>query len=561
MPLHERGIKKQESKNQTRNKRKSPLRPEVSQQKILLSTIDALQFSGMIRTQKHWHKIGVNVWVPATISFIAVACMAGLLFGVFARAAQSPSAGKVADMVSCPNCGLTNQKSVNRNTDLSQTEFLIHIKPFVADGRKAEWQVIARVLSASPLIIEVLDTEPWGNYEPDNCGIRVIPSIDAKLRASVADLSYNELIKAKMFAAGDFKSLEVVLGDVEAISGTPIYFHNNAGKDFCANRSGRLIVYHGPIGDLVTVYNDGGIYYRNSLFRGFSQQRLSTQELSELLGAFGRSNFDQLATTIPASDKPEKSTLTLICSRFQDVSVTGHESDLAPMLRRMDGIAAKALSHAHFLLRPGKRIALAIRPWPYPGVSLDGFQERKELAIKQRMYGPQTIPGNFEEMHQQLADDFLKGLPPRVSTHRLQDDPNWYVYFAQGEKLYRVAYNSGCTPTPVCKTFETLYVHPVVKPDALLTQFKQDYQTPSGSVLGIPTGWLWPREMAPRLANVPPEGTVISNREYESHKSLYFDLLKAGRGGANFIEDGFIYENVKFCQVDPGSPTECETTP
>jgi glutamate synthase domain-containing protein 3 len=67
-----------------------------------------------------------------------------------------------------------------------------------------------------------------------------------------------------MFAAAISKSLEVVLGDVEAISGTPIYFHNNAGKDFCANRSGRLIVYHGPIGDLVTVYNDGGIYYRNS---------------------------------------------------------------------------------------------------------------------------------------------------------------------------------------------------------------------------------------------------------------------------------------------------------
>ena len=477
-----------------------------------------------------------------------------------AHAAQS-LAGKVADMVGCPNCGLTNQKSVSKNTDLSQTEFLINIKPFVADGRKAEWQVIARVLSPSPLIIEVLDTEPWGNYEPDNCGIRVIRSIDAKLRASVANLSYNELIKAKMFFAGDFKSLKVVLADVEAISGPRIYFHTQAGKHFCANRTGRLIVYHGPTGDLVTVYNDGGIYYRNSLLRGFSQQRLSTEELSELLTAFGHSHFEQLATTIPASDKPEKSTLTLICSRFQDVSTTGHESDLASLLRRMDGIAAKAVSQTHFLLRPGKRIALDVRPWPYPRVSLDGFQERKQLAIKQKMYGPQTIPGNFEEMHQQLADDFLRGLPPRVSTHRLEDDPNWYVYFAQGEKLYRVAY-SGCTPAaPVCKTFENLDISAVVTPDAFLARFKQDYQTPSGSVLGAPAGWLWPRDMAPRLATVPPEGTVVSNQEYENHKSLYFDLLKAGRGGANFIEDGFIYENVKFCQVDPGSPSECEKAP
>lgn len=267
-----------------------------------------------------------------------------------AHAAQSHPAGEVAVMGSCPYCGLTNQESVNRNIDVSQTEFLIDIKPLVADGRKAEWQVIARVLSPSPLIIEVLDTEPWGNYEPDNCGIRVIRSIDAKLRASVANLSYNELIKAKLFFAGDLESLKVVLGDVEVISGVPIYFHAQAGKDFCANRTGRLIVYHGPIGDLVTVYNDGGIYYRNSLFHGFSQQRLSTEELSELLKAFGRSHFEQLATTLPATDKPEKSTLRLICSRFQDVSVTGHESDLASMLRLMDGIAAKAISHTHFLL-------------------------------------------------------------------------------------------------------------------------------------------------------------------------------------------------------------------
>jgi hypothetical protein len=51
---------------------------------------------------------------------------------------------------------------------------------------------------------------------------------------------------------------------------------------------------------------------------------------------------------------------------------------------------------------------------------------------------------------------------------------------------------------------------------------------------------------------------VIARDESEKHKEVYFDSLKAGRFGVNFIEDGLLYERVRLCRTEPGSPDECE---
>jgi len=66
---------------------------------------------------------------------------------------------------------------------------------------------------------------------------------------------------------------------------------------------------------------------------------------------------------------------------------------------------------------------------------------------------------------------------------------------------------------------------------------------------------------AVKLDGLPINGVVISNEEYDKHKALYFDLLKAGAFGASFIEYGFLYEKVKLCQIDPGSIDKCGSAP
>ena len=484
----------------------------------------------------------------------------------------------------CADCPLTAQKPRSQPFDEKRFQFITTPKAIVLPEGFFESMIIGRVLQTSPLIVEILDSDFRGSdgkgrplqniaadqYEPNTCGIRSYDYVDSNSKVVLPTLRFNDLVTARWFYASeksaphDLFSSKIVLSDVRKVSETLAYFHDRPGKDFCANRSGRLIVYHGPFVDLVTVYNDGGIYYQDPLFRGFSQRRLSSEDLSNLLKAFQASNFDALPTTVPAGDKPETSTLTLLCSRYQVVSVTGRESLLVPLLRRMDEIAAKATSQAYFLLKPGKKVRLTILAWPYPQMSLEGFNDRKEKAGKQQLYGVQSIPGNFEVMRERLADDFLNKLPLTHPTKSPDDDTNRYVYFEQGQKLYRVTYSPGCNPgAPYCKTFDSLNVAEVTVSDAALPELKQDYRNPTaGSHLSARrSGWLWPPGTAVKLDGLPINGVVISNEEYDKHKALYFDLLKAGAFGASFIEDGFLYEKVKLCQIDPGSIDKCGSAP
>ena len=60
-----------------------------------------------------------------------------------------------------------------------------------------------------------------------------------------------------------------------------------------------------------------------------------------------------------------------------------------------------------------------------------------------------------------------------------------------------------------------------------------------------------------KLASVPPGGTVISRDEYEKRKAIYFPLLRFRAQGSPFIENGVLYQKVRLCQIEPGSPQVC----
>ena len=52
--------------------------------------------------------------------------------------------------------------------------------------------------------------------------------------------------------------------------------------------------------DSLTVYNDGAVDYRDALQRHFDRERLSDQELSELLRTFAAVDFDTLPADLSA---------------------------------------------------------------------------------------------------------------------------------------------------------------------------------------------------------------------------------------------------------------------
>jgi hypothetical protein len=501
------------------------------------------------------YRAAFAVFAPALLVF------ATWVGRVPACAAQSRSARPMSTKIECPYCFLAKQKSANKTLDTSQTEFLTDPKPLEANGRKAEWQVIARVLSPMPLIIEVLDTEPLGFYEPDNCGTRAIRSIDAKLKSSVANLEYNEIIEAKLFFSGrDLDSMKFVLGDLKVIQGDPVYFHPQTGKEFCANRTGVLVFYRGRGAELVIVYNDGSLYYRGTMFKSFHRQKLTSEELEVLLALFAKIDFDVLTGSVPPPDKPQEPSIILICSRFQEVLLAGHEAALAPLVARLEQLKTKAMSQTYYLLTYKDKRKIELKPWPYDQIPLAKLEEYKNLALQQERYGKAPgRDGDYSAVHQKLSQDFLAQLPRSFGLNKFLD-PSRDVYFSEKGKVFRVEYELVCTnENPHCGRFESLRVGEVVSPDAVLKTSKEDFENPAGVTFyrGFIGAWLWPSDVTPPLAELPREGRVISRGEFESHKLFYFELLLSGGlkcdGGVDFLEGGYKYEKVSVCQNEAPS--------
>src|SRR5712692_3456175 len=109
------------------------------------------------------------------LSLAALACV-----GMECKAQFVPQA--VQSFASaCQECPEARQSPDTKHFDSAHFEFLTNPKPYAPDGRILGFEVTARILIASPLIVEVLDTAPWGFYEPDNCGIRAIHSVDTQV--------------------------------------------------------------------------------------------------------------------------------------------------------------------------------------------------------------------------------------------------------------------------------------------------------------------------------------------------------------------------------------------
>ena len=72
-----------------------------------------------------------------------------------------------------------------------------------------------------------------------------------------------------------------------------------------------------------------------------SRERLSATELADLLIVFGAVNFDRMPSNTPAAETNDQSTVTLMAARYQNVSIEGRESELAPVVRRIDELAAR----------------------------------------------------------------------------------------------------------------------------------------------------------------------------------------------------------------------------
>ena len=370
--------------------------------------------------------------------------------GAGAISAQSASA--VPGMFQCPDCPLSGQTAGPASSGGDGTTFIPRVAPAFHEGQTFQFAVIARVLLASPLVLEELDSEirtlgrdlkvvnttTDPERDKSSCRIAKLDTLDLASKQVVSTLRFNDLVTAIMEPntneqnPASMLAATWVLTNVHRVTGPVAYFHPNPGPD--CNRSGRLVEYDGPGNDVVTVYNDGAISYRDPLFRTF-RSRISADERADLMRAFKAAHFNELPAVVPRRDWAKVSAITLLAARYQYVMAEG-EAALAPLVQRMRELRLRALSHTHFLLTAGQPQKIAILPWPYPDVKLAEFPRVRYAAL----HPPQdvSVPANVQAREARVPGDFLDRIPSGTHYGSPGTDPGPRLYFKEGDRLYRV---------------------------------------------------------------------------------------------------------------------------
>jgi hypothetical protein len=453
-------------------------------------------------------------------------------------------------MPACPECSSAAQTPDSRPGGPPQVQFLQAPKPRQFPLQQARppleihFELTARIVSMQPFALDVLGVSgQMSKFDADNlCGsISVVSFADAKLKDALAQLRLNQVVKAKLFAGEN----DVVLSEVDASPS------RNAGN--CSNQSGLLISYRAKNGFL-SVYNDGAIFYQDRQANRFDSEKLTHDELVELLKTFADNGFDIVPSSTPPRGTVDQNSLTLICSRLQRVSLAGQETKLAALLLRLEDLKSRATSKAYYLLLTSGKKKLTILEWPFTQIRLS------QVETMQR-YGPNVPP----VAHAPVPEDFLSKLPKfmiigdSMPNPNAYVDPNAYVFVSDAGDLYRVS-RGGCAPnSPMCKTFLSLTAARIQQPATIL----HDQPQVGGRGIYSPAGLFWPSDLGIDIARVGQEGHAITNDEYEQHQPFYFKLheLSSTGFGYSFIDHGYIYQGVRICRVDPRAPATSCTNP
>ncbi len=503
--------------------------------------------------------------------------------------AQTPAAGTIR----CAQCSLSGQKPDTSAADLSRIRIIEQLKPVFHDGLTIQGEIIARVLAVSPFLVEVLDARTQlldrnkrpargGPVEDDRCSITRIEAVDRASQSILAGLHLNDVITGRLVWNENaqrpevFLAAEPVLADIRRAT-TPVRYLHAAPLAGCSNRSGQLLEYRGPAYDSVTVYNDGAIDYRDTLQRHFDREKLSSQELSDLLRAFASVNFDTLPADINEPGRGPMPGITLVAARYQDVWLAGNEARLAPIIVRLKGVITRATSQSSFLLKAGPRQTLAIVPWPYGRVvNLAEYVAVRDTARRRRQSG-ETPPGG--PLEERLPDEFLNRLPGTPQMPERDRDPNRFLYYSEGNALYRVMHNPRCTGEDwYCKSFYSLDVDKIEtietrlraqaartfvpnrpgRPNEALTTVDPALLADHNIYLGGGADvYMWTTDMLSTLAALPPAGVTLPPDEYERHKAVYRAILDRRGNGISLIENGVVFEHVRLCQMENGVVGDC----
>jgi hypothetical protein len=205
---------------------------------------------------------------------------------------------------------------------------------------KKRGQIIARVLSVKPFVVEVLDMEPLPSYSFDHLGIDEDLFISQSEAVTLQSLQFGDIISGDIYEF-IYASYELAIGkaikDINKLE-KPIRYFNDSINAF-ANRSGTLIRYV-PVttnsNEFLLIFNDRKMYYRNNSNITYSDKELTEAQFQDLLKLFSSTNFDAKRSDFSVSRY--QPSVSLACERYQPVSLERSSSQLRIITESLDSI-------------------------------------------------------------------------------------------------------------------------------------------------------------------------------------------------------------------------------
>jgi hypothetical protein len=460
----------------------------------------------------------------------------------------------VAQPVSPPAaCSLSGQ-SAQQSFDPSEVEFLTDPKPLFLDpklfsmqkGQKLDFSAeeIARVVSLSPLILELWDVNQKQIAGSSWCQIVRLFDVDSRLRSVLPQLHMNDLVYATMLAteSGLTKS---VLTTVERIEGAPRYFHESPEAASCRNRAGTLLEY-APRFEGLALYDDLTISYGDRKGKVFDHQKLSRELLERLMRSFNDVAFNAMPGRKWTVDNSGQPSITLICGRYQKVPLEDHAAALAPVLQVLHEIRDVALKNTYYLLSYKERRELELVDWPLPDLRPEQVEELKpsaDAADRQARFAKRPIDSRYASFGKHLPQDFLDKVREIPSAMNVED-----AYVRSGSRLFLLTKNKH-GPQEQAGTLFQLRIQEVLPPEkAFINPLAPGLD--SGCATPMSGGVLRPSGAGVALQDVPATGLTISNAEYAEHESLYGKIFEACGGAFDVIEGNYLYKKVQLDHLE-----------
>jgi hypothetical protein len=446
-------------------------------------------------------------------------------------------------------CALSGQLGGPRRVDRTEVELVSNPEPVSVAGLKLDTtiSIVARVVSLSPLFVEILDSDLNQPADAHLCQIMRLFSVDARLRPALGALRFNDVVEGKL----KYSPERGILTDLRKIQGAPTFFHDRE-HSACDNRTGTLLAYQSRSGEYLVLYNDLTISYRDHRGKLFDRQKLGPESLNRLMQSFKDAGFNAFPARKWDNGLATQSPITLVCGRYQKVLSEDHVTALTPVLRNLEDVRAAALANTYFMLSYKEKLEITFVDWPLPNTPPDQVGDWKGSALQEQRDLATNRPteNRFGFFQQRLPPGFLDKL---AQDSIFQPQANAaQVYVKMGSRVFRLRRDPGVAPANAGTLYE-LVVQEVMPTEKGFVKSPPGVSEPACASAGGPAGLLWPSGAGVELQQVPANGLAVSNEEY-ARQPLYERIFNScSSAGFDFVEGRYLYKNVQVTRLERDS--------